>query len=225
MRLRLAAALAVALPTFVLAAEHAADHAAPAGPTPDAVLKELGEGNARFVSGKVKHPNASAARRTELAKGQHPKAAILGCADSRVPPELVFDEGLGDLFVVRVAGNVADPIDIASVEYSVEHLGVGVVVVLGHHSCGAVKATVDSGGKAEGNLGALVAEIEPAVEQAKAAPGKEGLVDDSVHANAKRTAQALVERSPVLKKAVEEKKLRIVSAVYDLASGKVEFEK
>jgi carbonic anhydrase len=224
MNVRRLAALVAFLPVLAAAAESHASHAAPAGPAPEAVLKQLEDGNARFVSGKATHPNAGAARRTELAKGQHPKATILGCSDSRVPPELVFDEGLGDLFVVRVAGNVADPIDIGSVEYSVEHLGVGVVVVLGHHACGAVKATVESGGKAEGNIGAIVSEIAPAVEQAKAAPGKEGLVDDAVHANAKRTAAALVERSPILKKAVEEKKLKIVPAVYDLASGKVEFQ-
>ena len=222
MNLRRLAVLAAALPILAAAEEH---HAAPAGPTPDAVLKELQAGNARFVGGKPKHPDASRARRAELAKGQHPKAAVLGCADSRVPPELVFDEGLGDLFVVRVAGNVADPVDVGSIEYAVEHLGVGLVVVLGHHSCGAVKATADAGGKAEGNIGAIVSEIAPAVEQAKASPGKEGLVDDAVHVNARRTAGALVERSPVLKKAVEEKKVKIVAAVYDLKTGQVEFEK
>jgi carbonic anhydrase len=220
--LRRLAVLAVTVPFLASAADH---HAAPAGPSPDAVLKELEAGNARFVSGKPKHPDESKARRTELAQGQHPKAAILGCADSRVPPELVFDEGLGDLFVVRVAGNVADAVDVGSIEYAAEHLGVGLVVVLGHHSCGAVKATADSGGKAEGNIGAIVAEIAPAVEQAKATPGKEGLVDDAVHVNAKRTAGALVDRSPILKKLVEEKKVKIVSAVYDLKSGQVEFEK
>ena len=221
MNLRRLAVLAAALPILASAEEH---HVA-AGPTPDAVLKELQAGNARFVGGKPNHPDESKARRAELAKGQHPKAAVLGCADSRVPPELVFDEGLGDLFVVRVAGNVADPVDVGSIEYAVEHLGVGLVVVLGHHSCGAVKATADAGGKAEGNIGAIVSEIAPAVEQAKASPGKEGLVDDAVHVNARRTAGALVERSPVLKKAVEEKKVKIVAAVYDLKTGQVEFEK
>jgi carbonic anhydrase len=219
--LRLLAVVAAALPIVVAAEEH---HAVVAAPGADAVLKELRAGNARFVAGKPTHPDASTGRRAELAKGQHPKAAILGCADSRVPPELVFDEGLGDLFVVRVAGNVADPVDVGSIEYAVEHLGVGLVVVLGHHSCGAVKATADSGGKAEGNVGAILAEIAPAVEQARAAPGKEGLVDDAVHVNANRTAGALVDRSPVLKKAVEEKKLKIVAAVYDLKTGRVEFE-
>jgi len=220
MSLRRVAVLAAVLPVVALAAD---PHAKPAAPAPDAVLKELQQGNARFVAGKAKHPDASVAHRKELAGGQHPKAVILGCADSRVPPELVFDEGLGDLFVVRVAGNVADPVDIGSVEYAVEHLGVGVVVVLGHHSCGAVTSTVEAGGKAEGNIGAILAEIQPAVEQAKASAAKEGLVDDAVHLNAQRTAAALVDRSPILRKAVEEKKLKIVAAVYDLKSGQVEW--
>lgn len=208
------------LPLAALANEHAA----PAGPTPDAVLGQLKAGNARFVAGKPAHPDATVARRKELTQGQHPKAAILGCADSRVPPELIFDEGLGDLFVVRVAGNVADPIDVGSVEYAAEHLGTQLVVVLGHHSCGAVKATADSGGKAEGNIGAIVAEIAPAVEQAKASPGKEGLVNDAVHFNARRAAAALKERSPILAKLLEEGKLKVVVGIYDLESGKVEFE-
>lgn len=216
--------LALAVALLAPAAALANDHAAPAAPSPDAVLKQLKAGNARFVAGKSVHPDGSVARRGTLTKGQAPKAVILGCSDSRVPPELVFDEGLGDLFVIRVAGNVADPVNLGSVEYAAEHLGTGVVVVLGHHACGAVKATAESGGKAEGNIGAIVAEIAPAVEQAKASPGKEGLLDDSSHANARRAAAALTERSPVLAKLVEEGKLKIAVAVYDLASGKVEFE-
>lgn len=202
----------------------AGDHAAPAGPGPDAVIKQLKAGNARFAAGKATHPDGSVARRKELTKGQHPKAVILGCSDSRVPPELVFDEGLGDLFVVRVAGNVADPVNLGSIEYAAEHLGTSTVVVLGHHSCGAVKATADAGGKAEGNIGAIVAEIAPAVEQAKGSPGKEGLVHDASHANARRVAASLTQRSPVLAKLAAEGKLKVVAAVYDLESGVVEFE-
>jgi carbonic anhydrase len=219
--------VSVTLAAAVLLAPIAAlggEHAAPAAPNPDAVLKQLRAGNARFVAGKPVHPDGSVARRRELAKGQNPKAVVLGCSDSRVPPELLFDEGLGDLFVVRVAGNVADPVNLGSVEYAAEHLGTPVVVVLGHHACGAVKATADAGGKAEGNIGAIVQEIAPAVEQARAAPGKEGLVNDAAHANARRVAGALTGRSPVLAKLVEEGKLKIVVAVYDLDSGKVEFE-
>ncbi len=206
------------------AADHAAEHAAVRGRTADESLAALKKGNARFTSGKSAHPNGSAERRKKIAASQHPKAVVLGCADSRVPPELVFDEGLGDLFVVRVAGNVADPVNVGSVEYAAEHLGVPLVVVLGHHDCGAVKATAEADGKAEGNIGAIVSEIAPSVEQARAAPAKEGLVNDAVHANARRTAAALTERSPLLKRLLEERKLRIVVAVYDLASGKVEFE-
>ncbi|HSN13758.1 MAG TPA: carbonic anhydrase [Anaeromyxobacteraceae bacterium] len=218
------ASLALAATLLAPAAALPSDHAAPVAPSPEAVLKQLKAGNARFVAGKATHPDGSVARRRDLAKGQSPKAVVLGCSDSRVPPELIFDEGLGDLFVIRVAGNVADPVNLGSVEYAAEHLGTGVVVVLGHHACGAVKATAESGGKAEGNIGAIVAEIAPAVEQAKASPGKEGLLDDSSHANARRAATALTERSPVLKHLVEEGKLKIAVAVYDLASGKVEFE-
>jgi carbonic anhydrase len=226
MSLRSSLAVVILAASPALASEPAhGSHAAPAAPSPDAVLQELQNGNARFAAGKPSHPNGSAARRKKLVEGQNPKAVILGCADSRVPPELVFDEGLGDLFVVRVAGNVAGPVDVGSVEYAAEHLGVPVVVVLGHHSCGAVKATVDTGGKAEGNIGAIVGEIAPSVEQAKAAPGKGGVVHDAVHLNATRVASTLTERSPVLAELVKEGKLKIVSAVYDLDSGKVEFQK
>jgi len=220
------AALLVAPPLAARAKEAPPSAQAEAAPavTPDAALAELQRGNVRFVHGKATHPHDTAKFRATLATGQHPRAAILGCADSRVPPELVFDEGLGDLFVVRVAGNVASALDIGSVEYAVEHLGVNLVVVLGHHSCGAVKATVDSGGKAEGNIGAIVEEIAPAVEQARHSPGKEGLVNDAVHVNAHRTAEALAAKSPILAEAVEAGKLKIVVGVYDLASGAVEFE-
>jgi carbonic anhydrase len=201
--------------------EHAAT---PAAPSPDAVLKQLQAGNARFAAGTSAHPDGSVARRKGLTQGQHPKAVIFGCADSRVPPELIFDEGLGDLFVVRVAGNVADPVDVGSVEYAAEHLGTRLVVVLGHHGCGAVKATAEAHGKADGNLGAIMAEIAPAVEQARANPGREGLVNDAVHFNARRVAGELKNRSPVLAKLLEEDKLKVVVGVYDLDSGKVDFE-
>ena len=161
-----------------------------------------------------------------LAGGQKPFATIIGCSDSRVAPELVFDQGLGDLFVVRVAGNVADPVDLGSVEYAAEHLGVPAIVVLGHHGCGAVKATAEAvakGEKVEGNLGAIVGEIAPAVDAARKAPGKEGLLNDAAHANARRTAAALVERSAVVKKLVEEGKVKIAVAIYDVETGTIEW--
>ena len=134
------------------------DHAATQ--SPEAVLKTLLTGNERFVAGTATRPHAGYARRSELVKGQHPVAAVIGCADSRVAPELLFDQGLGDLFVVRVAGNVAEPGVIGSVEYAAEHLGTPLVVVLGHEGCGAVKSTLDGAGE-DGNLGSLVKDIRP----------------------------------------------------------------
>jgi carbonic anhydrase len=211
------------------AAGHAAapaGHATKPGPTADKALAMLKKGNARFVAGAMTHPDQGRARLKALAAGQQPFATILSCSDSRVPPEVIFDQGLGDLFVVRVAGNVADPVNLGSVEYAAEHLGVPVVVVLGHHKCGAVKATseaVEAGAKVEGNLGAIVGEISPAVEEARKSPGKEGLVNDAAHANVKRTAAAMLERSPPLRKLVEEGRIKIVGAVYDLDTGVIEW--
>jgi len=173
--------------------------------TAEEALEELKEGNARFVA------------------GQKPEAVILGCADSRVPPEVIFDEGIGDLFVVRVAGNVSEPASLGSVEYAAEHLGVPLVVVLGHHKCGAVKATAEAKGKVEGNIGALVKEIQPAVAAARKHPGKEGLVDDAVHANVELVAAQLLSESPVLTHLVHQGKVKIVTAVYDLESGGIEW--
>jgi len=191
--------------------------------TADEALKELKEGNARFVAGKQQSPNYTVKRVKEVAGGQHPEAIILGCADSRVPPEVIFDEGIGDLFVVRVAGNVSEPATTGSIEYAAEHLGVPLVVVLGHHKCGAVKATVEAHGEPEGNIGSIVKEIQPAVAAARAKPGKEGLVDDAVHANAELVAAQLLGESPVLTHLVHEGKLKIVTAIYDLDSGKIEW--
>jgi len=191
--------------------------------TADEALKELKEGNARFVAGKQQSPNFSVKRVKEVASGQHPEAVILGCADSRVPPEVIFDEGIGDLFVVRVAGNISEPATTGSIEYAAEHLNVPLIVVLGHHKCGAVKATVEAHGPAEGNIGAIVKELQPAVAAAKAKPGKEGLVDDAVHANAELVAAQLLSESPVLTHLVHQGKVKIVTAVYDLDSGKIEW--
>ncbi len=192
------------------------------GVTPDEALKKLMDGNKRFVEGKIAIENCGIERRQELTKGQNPFAIILGCSDSRVPPEHVFDQELGDIFIVRVAGNVADTIEIGSVEYAAEHLHVPLVVVMGHRSCGAVKATV-AGGKPEGNIGAIVKKITPAVNSAKKR-AKEGdaLLNAAIDDNAKLTAKTLTDKSAILKHLVESGKLKIVAGVYDLASGKVE---
>jgi carbonic anhydrase len=189
-----------------------------APPTADAALKLLKEGNARFVEGKLAAKDI-APRRAEVAKGQHPFAIVLACADSRVAPELVFDQGLGDIFVLRVAGNITDPFILGSIEYGVGHVHVPLVVVLGHENCGAVAAALT---KVEftGNLGKLVKEVHVGadlpMERSKALP-------IAIKNNVLYHAGQITERSESLKEAAAQKKVRIVSGVYRLASGKVEW--
>lgn len=193
-----------------------------AGISPDEALAKLVDGNTRFVEGKQAQKDIGNNRRTELTKGQQPFAVILSCSDSRVPPEHIFDQGLGDIFVVRVAGNVADPIELGSVEYAVEHLGSPLILVLGHQMCGAVKATV-AGGKPEGNIGSIVKKIEPAVKKARAQnKDKDKLLDAAILENTKNTVAALTQKSSIIKHLVEEKKVKIAAGVYNMATGKVE---
>jgi carbonic anhydrase len=160
----------------------------------------------------------SLARRKELTAGQHPFAVILGCADSRVAPELLFDQGLGDLFDIRVAGNIVDDAVLGSIEYAVEHLGTKLVVVLGHEKCGAVSAAVEAG-TAAGHIKALVAAIRPSVEASAKEPGDR--IHNCVIANARRVAQQVRESEPILKDAVEKHLVKVVAADYALDSGKV----
>jgi carbonic anhydrase len=192
---------------------------AAAGPTPDQALQRLLDGNKRFVAGKAARPNQTGKRRGELTRGQSPFAAILSCADSRVPPEVVFDEGLGDLFVVRVAGNVADDPGIGSLEYGVAVLNAPLIMVLGHSSCGAVDATL-KGGEVPGRIGSIVKLIAPAAEKAKGKPGN--ALANAIHANVELTVDRLKTTTPILSDAVEKKRIRIVGAHYDLGTGKVE---
>jgi carbonic anhydrase len=189
-----------------------------AGPAADEALAKLMAGNQRYVLHEQQHPNQSLARRKELGKGQHPFAVILGCADSRVSPELLFDQGLGDLFVIRVAGNIVDDAILVSIEYAVEHLGTKLVMVLGHERCGAVSAAVE-GGIAAGHIQAVVAAIQPSVE----ASGKESgdRIQNCVIANARRVARKVRESEPVLKESVEKHGVKVVAANYTLDSGKV----
>lgn len=188
-------------------------------PTPAHSLQVLIEGNGRFAAGKSVHPNQDPWRRAELAGGQKPFAIILTCADSRVAPELYFDQGLGDIFVLRNAGNVIDDHVLGSIEYAVEHLGAPLVVVVGHSKCGAVAATV-AGGEAPGHIGSIVKSIQPALEAGAHSDDK---VDAVVRAHAKRMAEAIASSAPILKHAVEAGHLKVVAARYDLATGKVEF--
>ncbi len=219
MHLRLAAALAAVTLFTSPALAGEAHHAAAPGPSAEKVLKDLAAGNARYVAGKLHHANQTPARRAEVVRGQHPKAIVLGCSDSRVPPELLFDQGIGDLFVVRVAGNVAATDTLGSVEYAAGHLGTPLVVVLGHTGCGAVAATC-AGGHAEGHVAAIVDGIRPAVLAVKTT-SVDACVQAAVPENARLVAASLTKESPILAKLVAEKKLRIVAGVYDLATGAV----
>lgn len=196
-----------------------------AGVSADEALQRLLDGNKRFVESKM---TASALcdlpAREKLATSQHPYAIILSCSDSRVPPEIIFDRALGEVFVVRVAGNVADPIVLGSIEYATEHLGSPLIMVLGHERCGAVTAAVTSKGKHEGNVGAILKAIQPAVKKAKKdCQGKSSaeVVECVVKANAKAVAADLTKSSKVLAKQLKEGKIKIVSATYDLDDGKV----
>ncbi len=183
----------------------------------DKALSILMEGNARFVVHKETHPDSSLERRHELIKGQHPYAVIIGCADSRVPPELLFDAGFGDLFVIREAGNVVDDIVIGSVEYAVEHLGVKLVVVLGHESCGAVTAAVSH--TREAHITSIMKAIQPAVNASRKLPGDP--VHNCVLANARHVASQIRHAKPILSKANDHGDIKVVAAIYDIESGKV----
>jgi len=189
-------------------------------PSPDAVLTELKAGNDHHATKHYAHPHQTAARQRELAAGQHPHAAILSCADSRVAPEIVFDQGLGDLFDVRVAGNVAGDAETASLEYAAEHLHCPLLVVMGHQKCGAVSAAVE-GGDAPGHLPTLIAAIKPAVDAAAALPGDR--IENAVRINVQNVVRQLRERTPILTEAATGGHLKIVGAVYSLDTGKVEW--
>jgi carbonic anhydrase len=184
-------------------------------------LKLLLEGNQRFVEARLVHPNQTAARRVEVAKGQHPFAAVLACSDSRTPPEIIFDRGIGDLFVVRVAGNVADQVVIESLDYSVKHLGVRVVMILGHHRCGAVTAAVE-GHEEEGDVGPMLRELRPAVEASKGIAGDP--IENAVRENVKLVMKNLA-ASEELSTMVKSGELKIVGGIYDLDTGKIEMLK
>ena len=162
--------------------------------------------------------NQNRERRQELAKGQKPFAVIVGCSDSRVPPEIIFDQGLGDLFVIRVAGNIVDDVALGSIEYAVDHLGTKLIVVLGHSKCGAVTATVQ-GGAVHGHVESIVQAIKPAIETAKELPGD--LTDNTIKANARLVAGQIQSSQPILAEMVRLDKIAVVSAYYDIESGEV----
>ena len=213
--LRFSAALAALLLVTILPLASAAEHAASVAP--DEALARLKAGNQRFVAAKVTEGKPVAARRTETAQGQHPFAIVLGCADSRTSPELVFDQNLGDLFVVRTAGNLVDEHGLGSIEYAVEHLGSRLIVVLGHERCGAVSAAIGSA-TAPGHVNSLVRDIQPAVKAAKDRKGD--ALANTVHENAAQVAARIRAEAKLGALASQ---VRVVSGYYDLDTGQIEF--
>jgi carbonic anhydrase len=192
--------------------------------TPEAgtALRRLMDGNARYVAGRAAHPDQSTERRVAISNEQHPFAIVLACADSRVPPELLFDQGLGDLFVVRNAGNLLDDHVLGSIEYAVEHLHVCLVMVLGHEKCGAVSAAL-AGGHPHGHIRSIVKSLAPVLAKSKRMAGDP--VENAVRCNAQYSADKLVHSHPVLQEAHHAHKLDVVAARYDLATGRVELLK
>lgn len=186
----------------------------------DNPIDKLIAGNRRFSKNNLSHTNQDTKRRNELTSGQNPFAAFVCCSDSRVPPEIIFDCGLGDLFITRVAGNIITGEILGSLEYASEHLGVKLIVVLGHKRCGAVQASVN-GGTIHGNIGNLVRAIFPAVLNTKDVKGDS--VDNAVRENVRLNVENIKNQSHVLEEIIREGKLNITGAYYDLDTGEVEF--
>lgn len=184
-------------------------------------LEKLIAGNKRYVTERYAKPDIGYKKRLELIRGQQPFAAILGCADSRIPPEIIFDQGLGDLFVVRTAGQVVDTVVLGSLEYAVEHLAVRLILVLGHQDCGAVKAAL-SGAEAPLHLCSILQAIVPAVENAKHCTGE--LLPNAIRANIDFNIDKLKSASPVLRKAIPAKGLQIIGAIHNIYDGNVDMD-
>jgi carbonic anhydrase len=185
--------------------------------SPDTVLQALKDGNKRFTSGKMTHPSQSKERLTQIAKAQHPVAVVVSCSDSRVPPEIVFDQGMGDLFVVRTAGEVVKEVELGSIEYAVEHLHVPLIIVLGHKRCGAVEAAV-KGGVAPGNIASIVELVKPAVDEAKNQKGD--VLDNAVKINVRMVSEK-IKSSEIVGHFTKEKRVKVVKGYYDLDDGTV----
>lgn len=190
----------------------------------DEALARLLRGNERFVGALAANPNQTIERREQVAAGQLPFAVILSCSDSRVSPEIVFDQGIGDLFAVRVAGNVFDnDVGLGSIEYAVEHFHSPLLMVMGHEKCGAVEATIEAmeqNATVPGKISAIVDAIKPVVEQVKGQPGD--LVNNTIRANVLHVVDQLKDADPFISKLQADGKLKLVGAYYSLQSGKVE---
>lgn len=195
------------------------------GVTPEVAENAVIEGNKRFVSGKLAKKDLSSKVRTDLSKdGQHPFATIFTCSDSRVAPELIFDQGLGDLFIIRNAGNVADILEVGSVEYAVEHVKTPLVIVLAHDKCGAVQATVE-GGETTPSIQAIIDKIKTSLDKVKVAnkdANNQEIASEVENENAKETVKELL-KSATIKNLVDSGKLKVVAAKYHIESGQIKF--
>ena len=221
-RLGLASTALFALPVLAPAGQMQADSGQAI--SPDQALQMLMDGNQRFVSGQSVAPNQTAERIAEIAQGQSPFAAILSCADSRVPPEIIFDQGLGSLFVTRIAGNFPTNEITGSIEYAIAHFATPLIVVLGHQRCGAVQATVEAvqtGAESPGQIASIVDAIAPSVVQVEGQPGD--LVDNAVRANIGLGVADLRTAPPILSGAIANGALNVVGAYYHLDTGAVEW--
>jgi carbonic anhydrase len=184
-------------------------------------LENLVAGNQRFIRGE-RAPRAFDLRREKLASGQKPLAIILGCSDSRVSPETLFDQNLGEIFVVRTAGQVLEPTSIASIEYAVEHLQAPLLMILGHEQCGAVTAAIAHGGEAHGNIGRLLGKIQPAIDRAKQLnTPPEAMVEKVTDLHLEELSQQVFQESEIIHQAVTQGRLRLVTAKYQMNSGEV----
>jgi carbonic anhydrase len=222
---RISLAMLILFMAVALAAPALATTANP-GISADEAMRVLKAGNARYVEGKLQHPHQDRARRALTAgQGQHPLATILTCSDSRVPAEIIFDQGIGDIFVIRVAGNVAATDEIGSIEYAVDHLAVPVVMVLGHTQCGAVTAVVENS-KLPPNIASLVAPIKPAVDKAREAnpeAAKDVLLKAAITDNVWQAIEDMLRQSPIIREKARDHHVQVVGALYDLDSGQVQW--
>jgi carbonic anhydrase len=214
--------LSYLLVPFLLATLATAQHAATsqAAVPADKIWTDLMDGNRRFVAGTPKATSLVSLRQS-LAGGQHPKAIVLSCSDSRVPPEIIFDQNLGDLFVIRAAGNITDALGLASMEYAYEHLGSNVLIVLGHTKCGAVTAACSGEKMPTANLQAMVDKIDPAVMKVKKSASGDALIEAAIKENVHQSTRDVLAHSEVLKHAKDEGKLTVIEAEYQLDTGKV----
>jgi carbonic anhydrase len=221
-----AGALAISLVATARAADEAVVKTSAASPSADEALKQLMDGNARFASGQAHSPRRRPEDFRAVAVGQNPVAVVVACADSRVSPELLFDMGVGDLFVIRVAGNVVDGAGVTvkgSIEYAVAELNVPLVIVLGHTNCGAVKAAVkhiDQKDSLPGGINGLVELIKPAVTKVQGEPGD--IYDNATRENVRIGVDKLKSLQPILAPRVAAGSVKVVGGIYDLGSGKVE---